>query len=159
MTNFENMLIDKGYIKHILNCKTMRYEIANKHVISTMVNLDHRYIHETDEVLLKKIEQGKIVKNNEITYDDRKGVICFGLNEANKPATLISPRPIISVKRIREYDGEKQTVIENERFDDSMNLILQKEKPEQIFKALFDRSISFNVDLTDQRFAPTRNFC
>jgi hypothetical protein len=82
--------------------------------------------------------------------DDRKGVICFGLHEANKPPTLISPRPRIRVKRIREYDGEKQIVIENENFDDSMNLILQKEKPEQIFKALFDSSIFFNVDLIDQ---------
>jgi hypothetical protein len=150
MTNFENMLIDKGYIKHILNCKTMKYEIANKHVISTMVNLDHRYIHKTDEVLLKKIEQGKSVMDDDFTLDDRKGVICFGLHEANKPPTLISPRPRIRVKRIREYDGEKQIVIENENFDDSMNLILQKEKPEQIFKALFDSSIFFNVDLIDQ---------
>ena len=150
MTNFENMLIDKGYIKHVLNGKTMKYEIAKNHVISTMVNLDHRYIHKTDEVLLKKIEQGKSVMDDDFTFDDRKGVICFGLHEANKPPTLIRPRPKIRVKRIREYNGEKQTVIESEIFDDSMNLILQKEKPEQIFKALFDSSIFFNVDLTDQ---------
>lgn len=150
MTAFENMLIDKGYIKHILNCKTMKYEIANKHVISTMVNLDHRYIHETNEVLLKKIEQGKSVMDDDFTWNDRKGVICFGLHEANKPPTLIHPRPKISVKRERDFNGEKQTVIENENFDDSMNLALSKEEPEQIFKALFDSSIFFNYDLTDQ---------
>jgi len=150
MTAFENMLIDKGYIKHILNCKTMKYEIANKHVISTMVNLDHRYIHKTDEVLLKKIEQGKSVMDDDFTWDDRKGVICFGLHEANKPPTLINPRPKISVKRERDFNGKKQIVTENENFDDSMNLALSKEKPEQIFKALFDSSIFFNYDLTDQ---------
>lgn len=143
MTNFENMLIDRGYIKHILNCKTMKYELANKHVVSTMVNLDHRYIHKTDEVLLKKIEQGKSV-----TLEDRKGVICFGLHEANKPPTLINPRPKISVKRERDFNGKKMVVIEDQRFDDSMNLALSKEKPEQIFKALFDSSIFFNYDLT-----------
>ena len=143
MTNFENMLIDRVYIKHILNCKTMKYELANKHVVSTMVNLDHRYIHKTDEVLLKKIEQGKSV-----TLEDRKGVICFGLHEANKPPTLINPRPKISVKRERDFNGKKMVVIEDQRFDDSMNLALSKEKPEQIFKALFDSSIFFNYDLT-----------
>ena len=143
MKNFENMLIDRGYIKHILNCKTMKYEVANKHVVSTMVNLDHRYIHKTDEVLLKKIEQGKSV-----TLEDRKGVICFGLHEANKPPTLINPRPKISVKRERDFNGKKMVVIEDQRFDDSMNLALSKEKPEQIFKALFDSSIFFNYDLT-----------
>lgn len=150
MTNFENMLIDKGYIKHILNCKTVKYEIANKHVISTMVNLDHRYIHKTDEVLLKKIEQGKSVMDDDFTWEDRKGVICFGLHEANKPPTLVNPRPKISVKRERDFNGEKIVVIEDERFDDSMNLALSKEEPEQIFKALFDPSIFFNYDLTDE---------
>lgn len=150
MTNFENLLIDKGYIKHILNCKTMKYEIANKHVMSTMANLDHRYIHKTDEVLLKKIEQGKSVMDDDITWEDRKGVICFGFHEANKPPTLINPRPKISVKRERDFNGEKQIVIENEDFDNSMNLALSKEEPEQIFKALFDSSIFFNYDFTDQ---------
>jgi len=150
MTNFENMLIDKGYIKHILNCKTMKYETANNHVISTMVNLDHRYIHKTDEVLLKKTEQGKSVIEDDFTFEDRKGVICFGLNEANKPPTLINPRPKIRVKRERDFNGKKTILMEDERFDDSMNLALSKEEPEQIFKALFDSSIFFNYDLTDQ---------
>lgn len=150
MTNFENMLIDKGYIKHILNCKTMKYEIADKHVISTMVNLDHRYIHQTDEVILKKIEQGKSVTDDDFTFNDRKGVICFGLHEYNKPPTLIHPRPKINVKRERYFNGKKQIVIENENFDDSMSLVLNKEEPEQIFKSLFDSSIFFNYDLTNQ---------
>ena len=103
----------------------------------------HRYIHKTDEVLLKKIEQGKSV-----TLEDRKGVICFGLHEANKPPTLINPRPKISVKRVRDFNCKKMVVIEDQWFDDSMNLALSKEKPEQIFKALFDSSIFFNYDLT-----------
>ena len=150
MTNFENMLIDKGYIKHILNCKTMKYELANRHVISTMINLDHIYIHKTNEVLLKKIEQGKSVMDDDFTWEDREGVICFGLHEANKPPTLINPRPKISVKRELDFNGEKMIVIEDEWFDDSMNLALSKEEPEQIFKALFDSSIFFNYDLTDQ---------
>lgn len=150
MTEFENLLIDKGYIKHILNCKTMKYEIANNHAISTMVNTDHRYIHKNDEVILKKIEQGKSVMDDDFTFKDRKGVICFGLHEANKPPTLINPRPKISVKRERDFNGEKQIVIENENFDDSMNMVLSKEDPEQIFKALFNSSIFFNYNLTNQ---------
>lgn len=148
MTAFENMLIDKGYKKYVFNCKTMKYELTDKHIISTMANLDHRYIHETDKVILKKIEQGESVMDDDFTWEDRKGVICFGLHEKGKPPTLISPRPKISVIREREYGGKKQIVIENENFDDSMNLALSKEKPEQIFKALFDDSIFFEYDLT-----------
>lgn len=152
MTRFENMLINKGYIKHILNCKTMKYQVVNKHVISTMLNLDHRYIHENDKVLLNKIEQGKSVMDDDFTWEDRKGVICFGLHEVNKPPTLISPRPKIRVKREYYFNGDKMIIIEDERFDDSMNLALINEEPEQIFKALFDSSVSFNYDLTNKNY-------
>ena len=55
MTQFEQMLLNKGYIKHILNCKTMKYELARGHNISTLVNLDHRYFHRDDKIILQKI--------------------------------------------------------------------------------------------------------
>jgi len=73
----------------------MKYELAKGHTISTMVNLGHRYIHETDKKLLDKIAAGKSVMEEDFTWDDRKGEICFGLNEAYKPPTLCSPRPRI----------------------------------------------------------------
>lgn len=150
MTTFESMLIDKGFIKHILNCRTMKYELADKHIMSTMVNLDHRYIHKSDKTLLDKIKQGKSIMDNDFTLDDRKGIVCFGFNEKGKPPTLINPRPKISVKREREINGEKQMVIEDQQSDDSMNLVLSKENPEEIFKALFDDSIVFNYNLTNK---------
>ena len=146
MHGFEKFLIEKGYIQHILNCKTMKYEVPKNHVISTMVNLDHRYIHKTDKVLLKKIEQCKSVMDEDFTWDDRKGVICFGLHEMNKPSTLINPRPKISVKKDRDLNGEKQIVIENENFDDSMNAVLSQEDYETIFKAMYDHSIFFEYN-------------
>jgi hypothetical protein len=149
MTAFESMLIDKGYKKYVLNCKTMKYQPADKHVISTMINIDHRYIHETDDVILGKIEQGKSVMDDDFTWEDRKGVICFGLHESNKPPTLISPRPRIRVTRERYVNGEKEILIEDESFDDSMNLVLSEESPELILKALFDNSILFEYDLTE----------
>ena len=31
MTQFEQMLLDKGYIKHIFNSKTMKFETAKGH--------------------------------------------------------------------------------------------------------------------------------
>jgi len=149
MTAFESMLIDKGYKKYVLNCKTMKYQPTDKHIISTMINIDHRYIHETDDVILRKIEQGKSVMDDDFTWEDRKGVICFGLHESNKPPTLISPRPRISVTRERYVNGEKVILIEDESFDDSMNLVLSEEKPELILKALFDNSILFEYYLTE----------
>lgn len=144
MTEFEQMLLDKGYIKHILNCKTMKFEKAKGHIISTMVNLDHIYIHKTDTNLLDKINNGKSVMDKDFTFEDRKGEICFGLHEKDKPPTLISPRPRIEVKRIKE--GKE--VIENEQYDDSMNVVLKETPHEEIFKAMYDQNIVIRIDLT-----------
>lgn len=91
MTEFERFLIKKGYIKYILDCKTGKYEIAKGHTISTLVNLDHRYFHNTDKIILEKITKGETVFNtysskNEliskagISIEDRKGEIIFGLH-------------------------------------------------------------------------------
>lgn len=144
MTQFEQMLLDKGYIKHVLNCKTMKFEIAKGHAISTMVNLDHRYFHEKDENILRKIASGKSVMEKDFTWEDRKGEICFGLHESGKPPTLISPRPRIKIKRIK--DGKE--LIEDEQWDDCMNVVLKDIPHEEIFKAMYDKSICFEIDLT-----------
>ena len=144
MTQFEQMLLDKGYIKHILNCKTMKFEMAKGHTISTMVNLDHRYFQNTDTNILQKIASEKSVLEEDFTWFDRKGEICFGLHEAGKPPTLISPRPRIEVKRIKEG----REVIENEQYDDSMNVVLKDISNEEIFKAMYDRDIVIKIDLT-----------
>jgi len=144
MTKFEQMLLDKGYIKHILNCKTMKFEMAKGHTISTMVNLDHRYFHNTDTNILQKIASGKSVLEEDFTWFDRKGEICFGLHEAGKPPTLIGPRPRIEIKRIKE--GEY--VVENEQLDDSMNVVLKYISHEEIFEAMYNKSIVIKIDLT-----------
>ena len=144
MTQFEQMLLDKGYIKHIFNSKTMKFETAKGHTISTMVNLDHRYFHNTDANVLQKIASCKSVMEEDFTWEDRKGEICFGLHEVGKPPTLISPRPRIEVKRIK--DGKE--VIENEQLDDSMNVVLKDIPHEEIFKAMYDKSIVIKIDLT-----------
>jgi hypothetical protein len=144
MTNFEQMLIDKGYIKYILNHKTMKYELAKGHVTSSSLNLDHRYFHKTDLNVLSKIENEKSVMEKDFTWEDRKGEICFGLNEVHKPATLIYPRPRINIKKIVE-DKEEDI---DELMDDSMNIVLKNIPHEEIFKAMYDHNIFFEIDLT-----------
>lgn len=114
MTIFEKFLLDNGYKKHFYNPKTKQNELTDKHIISTIVNLDHRYI-----------------KGDSIFY--------FGLHEKGKPPTLISPRPRISVRR--------NGIIEDERMDDSMNIVLSKENPLDIFNAIFDTDKVFEYDL------------
>lgn len=143
MTQFEQMLLNKGYIKYILNSKTMKYEIANGHTISTMVNLEHRYFHISDKNVLCKIESEKSIFNDDFTFEDRRGEICFGLSETGKPPTLISPRPRIEVRRIN--NGKE--VIQDEQYDDSMNVVLKDISHEEIFKAMYDRSIVIKIDL------------
>lgn len=144
MTKFEQTLIDNGYVKHILNCKTMKFEKTDKHIISTMQNIDHRYFHNTDKNILQKIDDGKSVMEEYFTWDDRKGEICFGLHEFGKPPTLISPRPRIEIKRFK--DG--QIIIEDEQFDDAMNIVLKEICFDEIFKAMYDKSICIKIDLT-----------
>ena len=143
MTQFEQMLLDKGYIKHILNCKQMKFEIAKEHTISTMGNLDHIYFHNSDTNVLQKIASGKSIMEEDFTREDRKGEICFGLYEAGRPPTLISPRPKIEVKRIKE--GKE--VVENEQYDDSMNVVLKDIPHKEIFEAMYDRNIVIKINL------------
>jgi len=57
--------------------------------------------------------------------------IVIGLNEKGKPPTLIYPRPKIMI------NGDEKNN------DDAMNICLSKETPEDIFKAMFDKSITF----------------
>lgn len=144
MTKFEEDLISLGYLVHTLNCKTMKYEKGRK-LISTMVNIDHRYIHKDDKVLLDKIEKGISVMEDEFTPEDRKSEICFGLHEHGKPPTLISPQPSIKVKR--NING--QLVTENETLDNSMNVVLRGMSFKKIYEAMFDKSIVLEIDLTN----------
>jgi hypothetical protein len=145
MTNFEQKLLDNGYIKYILNCKTMKYEEPKGHITSTMQNLDHRYFHKDDKVL-EKIRAGKSVMDADFTWEDRKNEIVFGLHEKGKPSTLISPRPQIEVKR---YEDGKLVITQNEDFDDSMNYILANVSAEEIFLAMYDKEKCFKVELSN----------
>lgn len=148
MTKFEGFLIDKGYIMFAFNAKEMKYYKPKAHFISTMVNLGHSYIHNSDTNFLSKIEQGKSVMEDDFTWEDRKKEIVFGLREKDKPPTLISPRPRIRVKRFRTINEKQIEVIENQDFDDSMNIVLSKIDFEDILKAMYDNSICFDFDLT-----------
>lgn len=148
MTSFENFLIDKGYICFAFDCKEMKYYKPKHHVISTMLNLGHFYIHKTDLILLQKIEQGKSVMEEDFTFNDRKNQISFGLNEAGKPPTLIHPRPKIKVKKSVFIDNIKHEIIQTEFNDDAMNIVLSKIDFEQILKAMYDKSICFDFDFS-----------
>ena len=77
---------------------------------------------------------------------DFKDTIAFGLNEAGKPPTLIRPRPNIRLKRFKANSTGTE-VIDN-LYDDAMNHCLKNEDNEYIFKAMFDKSICFEYDLT-----------
>lgn len=145
MTSFEKYLIEKGYIMYSFDVSEMQYVIPKRHNISTMGDLGYIYIHKSDLVLLDKINNGtKVVGENSITFKDRKNEIVFGLHEKDRPTTLISPRPNIKVKRLKE--GIE--VIETEVLDDSMNVVLSNVSYDEILKAMYDKSICFEFDFT-----------
>lgn len=80
--------------------------------------------------------------------EDFDNEIIWGLGEMKKPPTLLYPRPSIKVKRYRKYGEDEYVMNEDQTRDDSMNLVLQKETPETIYKAMYDKSIVFEYDLT-----------
>ena len=45
----------------------MKFEIAEKHTISTMLNIDYRYFHNTDANVLQKIASCKSVMEEDFT--------------------------------------------------------------------------------------------
>jgi len=73
----------------------------------------------------------------------------FGLHEFKKPPTLISPRPKIRIHKTIVVDLVKTDIVINEIFDDAMNVVLKEVEPEQIFKAIYDKSICFEFDLRE----------
>lgn len=153
MTAFERFLINIGYLKYTLDIKNdMRYHIAKGHILSTMVNLDHRYIHKSNINFIGKINAGKSVMDEDFTDEDRKGEICFGLHERNKPPTLIYPRPDIEIKRKikNEATGIEEIIIYDQIYDDSMNVVLECIPPEQILIGMYDKNIILKIDLTNQ---------
>lgn len=94
-----------------------------------MVNIDHRYFHNSDLIALNKIVNGKVLERC-----DKKGEIIFGLNEFGKPATLISPRPRIGMLIT----------------DDLMNNLLSQVEHEVILKAMYsDLKLNDLVNLVD----------
>jgi hypothetical protein len=145
MTKFEEFLLSSGYLKFGFDLKSMKYFKPKDHIISTMVNLEYSYIHKSDTNLLEKIELGKSVMDNDFTWEDRKNIIVVGLHEKDKPVTLISPRPRIRIKR---KDNRNLEVIEDEKLDDSMNVVISKIEFDRILEAMYDKSICFEIDLT-----------
>ena len=118
MTLFEQKLVDNGYLKFILNTKTWKYEETDRHFLSTLGNLDHRYFHK-DNPIINKIKEGKVV-GKDIDWDDRKGEICFGLHQPHTPPTLISPRRNINVGS----DEEMQRMLDEKPFEEILKMIV-----------------------------------
>lgn len=76
MTSFEQMLLNKGYLKYSNNSTTKKLELDNSDSLSTMGILEYTYMHPAS---------------------GRK--VVFGLSEKGKPPTLIYPRPRIYLFR------------------------------------------------------------
>lgn len=92
MIALEKYLIEQGFEKFVMNTKTMQLEKAKGYVISSMVNLDHRYVKDDIQVII-------------------------GLNEKDRPVTLIYPR--------LGFDS-----------DDEMNRYLWENEPSEVLKKI-----------------------
>ena len=87
------------------------------------------------------------------------GIKCiWGLREKGKPSILIHPRPVIRLKAINGEDGkhiinfkENDVVLYDEDFDFVMQRCIEREKPEDIIKAMFDNTIVFEYNDVKQK--------
>lgn len=114
MTAFETYLIENGYEKfaQVFKGKEWHLEKTDCDYFSSMANLHYVYVKE-----------------------DRH--ICFGLNEAGKPPTLICPRPRILVS--------KPEGVIDKSFDDAMNIVLREIPFDTIMTAMFDKRILITI--------------
>jgi hypothetical protein len=127
MTSFEKFLIENNYNKYVMNYRTFLFTHVSNHQLSTSGNLEHYYVHKKHMLI-------------DGSFKPNIPIITFGLSEVHKKPTLISPRPIINVTRI----NETSSIIQNEFYDNSVNLVLMNEKPELILASLWDKRITFN---------------
>ncbi len=139
MISFEKYLIEIGYHKFCFNNKTKMYERTERDSISTMADFSYVYIYPS-HLVYKELET---VESSQLTYSLRKVGFIIGLSEAGKPITLISPRPSICIKRIRD----NRVVYENEQYDDSINIVLSSITNEKIIEAI-QRGKILRIDLT-----------
>lgn len=170
MIAFEKFLIEKGYLKYSIdkvraNGKLqMKFIPAKGHVISTLGNLYYHYFHNTDAII-GKIDSGCLITSDksltgQITFSDRKGEIVVGLNEYQKPPTLISPRPRTECKSLTDFADSRpcdqkfehgHIFTFNDDFDDTINVLLGNIPNEIIYEAICDKSILFKVDSTQTK--------
>lgn len=71
--------------------------------------------------------------------------IIYGLGYVGDPPTLVSPRPRINL--IIENILDDRPIIIHEDNNVSVDVCLKKEKPEDIFKAMYDKSIVFEYNI------------
>lgn len=126
MTAFEQYLIDNGWLKFIVTGRPGHYVRTDRHDLSTIGNLDHRYFHKDDQAV-EKIERGE-----ELNPDDTARMIIFGLHECHKPPTLIRPRGNIRI--FETINGVKWR--EHMVTDDDMNRLLDSTDHGHLLKVL-----------------------
>ena len=103
----EEYLKEKGYVKHIYNCKTGKLELPGEFtILSTMGNLDWRYVKEGCETVI------------------------YGLNEVGKPPVLIHPKPWSLIHK--EFNGVTRFNIS----DDVIHRIFEKYSLDEIFESI-----------------------
>lgn len=164
MQHITKILYEKGYKTYRYGCIFLNQNSSSKQQYKSIINRNDLIFvkgNKTTSTSCFYYPFGSILNINgfstavvggiDIRFvkdEDLENQIIWGLSQYGKPPTIIYPRPKINVKKHREFNGTKIMFIENESMDDSMNLLLEKVNHEKIFKAMFDKSIIFNFDLT-----------
>ncbi len=126
--------------------------MENKNLISYLLEIGYeKFDYSPSKGYYKSSRKGDYSSMGKIADyfvkdDNFENVIIWGLHEAGKPPTLIYPRPNITVIKNKREKDTLISRIHTEVWDDSMNTCLQKETVEDIYKALFDKTIEFKYE-------------
>ena len=118
--SFENYLKSVGYEKQAYNFELKKWEVTSKSEFSTMGITGYRYVNHKEGVAMY-----------------------YGLQEKNKPPTLIAPRPKMILKQV--INGAEVT--KNELSDDTMNAAFNNFTNEQIYNAIFDENTTLIINI------------
>jgi len=147
MDKLERYLVDKNYISFVYCCKTSKYKKTEQYQLSSMTNLDHRYIPINDLDI-----NGEDIKIK--TFDN---MIIYGLHEYKKPPTLIYPRPNINIifddeKNLMEVKLRVKTseIYSSEIYvryssDDYINILLQLSNYDDLMESIKNDNLIWDI--------------
>ena len=136
MTSFESYLVENGFIRYRIDTEANTYKQEERYFLSTLGNLNYRYIHKDNSVMMDLIDRAVDITSDEFRTADRGLEIIFGLETYGCPPHIVSPKP--NVKRNTYTSPMPSDAI-------LMSRLLDEVEYDEILRAMKDPSIHLDL--------------